>query len=245
MSETASISRYGRTESFDFQIGRGQIAWHSLVNVQGYNSSVPITYTAVWELANTTTYAYPSASVAMAFTSTQTETLTMTVFGLDDTYALKTAVVTFTAGTTGTVVSGTSSFFRVNSVRITSGTNVGNVSVTNNGTTYAYIFAGAGISQASIYTVPAGYTFYLTRALAFTHNNGNQNATYRIFSQTIANGITTQNTVLTAPFQGSYMSLRVVPRGYPEKTDIQWQLKQSTAAPGSIQVEGVLVKNDA
>lgn len=40
-------------------------------------------------------------------------------------------------------------------------------------------------------------------------------------------------------------STRVVPRAYVEKTDVQWQLKQSNAAPGSIQLEGILIKNNA
>lgn len=245
MAEISSISRYGRTEPFEIQVARGQIAWHSSVNIQGYNASVPTSFTAVWELANTNQYVYPSSAVAMTFTSTLSETLTMTVFGLDDTYAIKTAVVTFSGGTTGTVTTGTSTFFRINAMQITSGTSAGNISATNGGTTYAQILAGSGRSQASIYTVPAGYTFYLIRAQAFTHNNGAQNATYRVYTQTISGAVTTQNIVLTAPFTPSYTSVRIVPRGYAEKTDIQWQIKQSTAAAGSIQVEGILVKNDA
>lgn len=245
MSEVASISRYGRTEPFDFQVARGQVAWHTPINIQGYNASVPTSFTAVWELANTNTYAYPASSVAMDFTSGSSETLTMSVFGLDENYIVKTAVVTFSGSSTGVVTTGTSSFFRINAMQITSGTSAGNISATNGGTTYAQILAGAGRSQASIYTVPAGSTFYLIRAQAFTHNNGAQNATYRVYTQTISGGVTTSNTVLTAPFSPNYTSVRIVPRGYAEKTDIQWQLKQSNAAAGSIQVEGILVKNDA
>lgn len=244
MSEAASISRYGRTEPFEFQVARGQIAWHSQISIQGYNAAVPTSFTAVWELANTNAYAYPASSVDMAFTSGSSETLTMSVFGLDENYLVKTAVVTFSGSTTGVVTSGTSFFFRINAMQVTSGTSAGNISATNGGVTYAQILAGGGRSQASIYTVPAGNTFYLLRAQAFTHNNGAQNATYRVYTQTISNGVTTPNVVLTAPFQGVYTSLRVIPRAYAEKTDIQWQLRQSTAAPGSIQLEGILVRND-
>lgn len=245
MSEVASISRYGKTEPIELQIARGQIAWHSLVNIQGYNAAVPTTFTAVWELANTTAYVYPASAVAMTFTSGSSETLTMTVSGLDDSYVLKTAVVTFSGSTTGTVTSGTSTFFRINYMQITSGTSIGNISATNNGTTYSYIGLGAGRSQASIYTVPAGHSFCLLRAQCYTHNNGNQNATYRIYTQVISNGITTPSGILTAPFTNDYTSVRVIPRAYTEKTDIQWQMKQSTPAAGSIQVEGLLVRNDA
>lgn len=232
-----------RTEPFELQVARGQIEGHSEVNVQGYNASQGTTFRAVWEKSDTTDYVYPTSAVTMSFTSSLAETCTMTVNGLDDTYALKTAVVTFSNSTTGTVTSGTATFFRINSMQITSGTANDTIVATNNGTTYAQINPGAGRSQASIYTVPAGYTFYLTRAQAFTTNNGAQYCTYRVYSQTISGGVTTPLVVLSAPFTQFYSSTRIVPRAYAEKTDIQWQLKQSNAAPGSIQLEGILIKN--
>jgi hypothetical protein len=92
--------------------------------------------------------------------------------------------------------------------------------------------------------VPAGYTFYLERAQAFTTNNGNQFCTYRVWSRVFVGGVSTVNVVLNAPFTQAYSSTRVVPRPYAEKTDVQWQLMQSAAAPGSIQLEGILIKND-
>jgi hypothetical protein len=211
--------------------------------VQGYNAAQHTTFRAVWEKSNTTDYVYPSAAVDMTFSSSLAETLTLTVFGLDETYATKTAIVTFTNSTAGVVTSGTASFFRINAMQITSGTALDTIVATNNGITYAQINPGLGRSQASIYTVPLGYTFYLSRAQAFTTNNGGQYCTYRVWSQTINNGIATPNIVLTAPFTQSYSSTRIVPRGYAEKTDIQWQLMQSNTAPGSIQLEGILIKN--
>lgn len=246
MAVTApSITQNGRYEPFEVQVGRGQIPNHALVNVQGYNAACPTGFRAVWELSATAAYVYPTSAVAMTFTSTLAETVTMTVFGLDATYALKTATVTFTASTTGVVTSGTATFFRINNMVITSGTSVGDITAANGGVTYAQINAGAGISQASIYTVPLGYTFFLTRAQAFTTNKGNQFCTYRVYSQKIVGGVTTPTVVLSAPFTQFYSSTRIIPRGYAEKTDIQWQLSQSSPAPGSIQLEGILIKNDA
>ena len=227
------------------QVGRGKVPGASLVNVQGYNTAMPSGFRAAWELANTVAYVFPPSALAMAFTSSSAETLTMRVDGLDANYVTKTATVTFTASTTGTVTVGDSTFFRINRMTITSGTSVGNISATNGGVTYSCITAGAGISQASILTVPAGSTFFLTRAQAFTTNNGTQYCTYRVFSQTIVGGVTTPQTVLSAPFTQFYSSTRVVPRGYVEKTDIQWQLSQSNPAPGSIQLEGILIANTA
>ena len=241
---TWSITQSGRYEPFELQVGRGQITGHSLVNVQGFNVAQPTGFRAVWELSATNAYVYPASAVAMTFTSTLAETLTLRIEGLDENYDIKTATVTFSGGTTGTVTSGTDVFFRINALQIISGTNAGNITASNGGTVYAQINAGAGRSQASIYTVPNGYTFYLTRAQAFTTNNGSQHCTYRVFSQTIANGVTTSNVVLSAPFTQFYSSTRIVPRGYPQKTDIQWQLSQSNPAPGSIQLEGILIKNN-
>lgn len=244
MSEVASVTRYGRNEPFDLQIERGQIAWHSGINIQGYNALHDGEFRAVWEKSNDTNYVFPASALAMTFASTDSETCTVRVSGLDANYVLKSATVTFSGSTTGVVTSGTSTFFRINAMQVISGTTTGTMTASNNGTVYAQINAGTGRSQASIYTVPAGYTFYLTRAQAFTTNNGNQYCTYRVYSQTISGGITTPLIVLSAPFTQSYISTRVVPRSYVEKTDVQWQLKQSSPAPGSIQLEGILIKNE-
>lgn len=245
MAEPSSTTKAGKNEPFELQVARGQISWHSLVNVQGYNVAHGDQFRAVWEKSNDTAYVFPASALAMTFSSSSSETCTVRVFGLDADYKIKTATVTFSGSTSGTVTTGTSTFFRINAMMVSSGTTVGTLTAANNGVVYAQISAGAGRSQASIYTVPAGHTFYLTRAQAFTTNNGNQFCTYRVFSQTISNGVTTPLIVLSAPFTQSYSSTRIYPRPYVEKTDVQWQLKQSTAAPGSIQLEGLLIKNDA
>lgn len=241
---TPSITQNGRLEPFELQVGRGQITGHSLINIQGYNAAQHTTFRAVWEKSDTTDYVYPSASVTMAFTSSLAETLVLRVEGLDASYAAKTATVTFSGGTTGTVTSGTADFFRINAMQITQGTANDTIVAANGGVTYAQINPGTGRSQASIYTVPLGYTFFLTRAQAFTTNNGTQFCTYRVWSRLFVNGVSTPTIVLSAPFTQAYSSTRVVPRGYPEKTDIQWQLMQSNVAPGSVQLEGILIKND-
>ncbi len=239
-----SITQNGRVEPFDLQVGRGQITNHALVNVQGYNAAHGTTYRAVWEESDTTDYIYPASSVTMAFTSSLAETLTMRVEGLDANYVQKTAIVTFDNSTTGVVSSGTADFFRINAMQVTKGDAADTVVAANGGVTYAQINNGTGRSQASVYTVPAGYTFYLIRAQAFTTNSGNNFCTYRVYSRAFVAGVSTPTIVLSAPFTQAYSSTRIIPRGYPEKTDIQWQLRQSNTAPGSIQLEGVLIKND-
>ena len=231
---------------WELQVARGKVASVTSINIQGYNSAMPSSWCTAWELANSVgDYVYPPSSVAMTFTSGSAESLTMTVSGLDSSYIPKSATVTFTGSTTGTVTSGTNLFYRINKMQITSNTSVGAISATNGGRTYSYITAGTGQSLMSVYTVPSGYTFYLLRVVAYTTNNGNQYCTYRISTQTISGGITTPQIVLTAPFQQVYSTLRVVPRAYSANTDIKWQLYQTSPAPGSIQLEGILIPNSA
>jgi hypothetical protein len=231
---------------WELQVARGKVSGVTSINIQGYNSAMPSSWCAAWELANSVgDYVYPSSEVAMSFTSGSAESLTMTVSGLDSSYTPKTATVTFTGSTTGTVTSGTNLFYRINKMQITSNTSVGAISATNGGRTYSYITAGTGQSLMSVYTVPSGYTFYLLRVVAYTTNNGNQYCTYRISTQTISGAITTPQIVLTAPFQQVYSTLRVVQRAYSANTDIKWQLYQSSPAPGSIQLEGILIPNSA
>jgi hypothetical protein len=240
MSDNTTI----QSASFMMQVERGKVPGVTAVNIQGYNSAHPSSWRAPWELSNTQAWAYPTSNTAMAFTSTQNETITVQVTGLDDTYSIKTSTVTFTNSNTGVVTAGTNEFFRINRMQVTKGTALDGISATNGGVTYSYIANANGISQASTYTVPAGYTFYLNRVNAYTTNNGNQYCNYRIYTQKYVAGVLTPQTVLTAPFTQAYATMRVVPRAYTEKTDIQWQLYQSSPAPGSIQLEGILVDNN-
>lgn len=240
MSDNTTI----QSASFMMQVERGKVPGVTAVNIQGFNAAHPSSWRAVWELSNTNALAYPSANVAMSFTSTQTENITLQVTGLDSTYAIKTATVTFANSTTGVVTTGTNEFFRINRMQVTKGTASDGISATNGGVTYSYINNMHGISQASTYTVPAGYTFFLNRVNAYTTNNGTQYCSYRIYTQRFVDGVLTPQVVLTAPFTQNYATMRVVPRAYTEKTDIQWQLYQSNPAPGSIQLEGILVDNN-
>jgi len=113
---------------------------------------------------------------------------------------------------------------------------------------YAEITAGFGKSQMMIYTVPNGYTFYLTRSNAYSSLNGNTAGNYgyyRVYTQTSTGLI---QILLQAPFTGTYETLRVAPRAYPQKTDIQWQIAGNPAS-GTFQVgigvEGILISNSA
>jgi len=221
----------------NLQISRGLVTGASVVNVYGYQGSVGNTFVPLWE--NAATYTYPGSALTMTYASTSSETITMLVSGLDASYNLITDTVTFAGSTTGT---GTGKqFFRINQMILTAGTNVGTVTAKNSTVTYAQIAAGYGKTQNSWYTVPNGYTFYLTRVNAYSNESGGSNnfCNYRVFTQS-STGAT--QILLQSPFTGSYQTLRVAPRAYAAKTDIQWQFNaaSSTAAVGC-GVEGILI----
>ena len=247
MTTFVSQTQYGKNEDFNLQVARGQIQGHSTVNIYGYNPAVSDTVTPVWE--NATAYTYPAAATVMHLASSNNaDTATITIQGLDSGYSPISESLVLT-GTT--VVNTTKSYLRINSMFVSVGSTTNPAGVITlkdltNTTIYAQINAGIGRTQMSIYTVPTGYTFYLARVAANTSLNGNNAKfmTYRSYTVTSAGVV---NIVAQAPFTQSYDALRIMPRPYLEKTDIQFQVVNSSATSGgdaaNIAVEGYLIKN--
>lgn len=231
---------------WQLQVAQGQVAGVTGLSISGYGASIGTSFIPAWELNTAYTY-LPSAQVVRVWSSSASDTnVSVLINGLDSNYVLQTETVVLTNGVTG--VLSTKQFLRINSIVLT-GTvqNVGNISVGNSGKTITLAYMGnvsnitAGRSQMSIYTVPAGYTFYLTQSNWYTNQVGSQTALYRSWTQS-PTGIV--NIVLTFPMQQQYNSTKVVPRPYPEKTDIQWQVASSTNTSGiGGQIEGYLIAN--
>ena len=241
MGVYSSATRQGAYEPFDLQVARGQVDGHSTVNIYGYQPSVGTTSIPVWE--NATAYTYPVAAGVMYLSGSNGDTAQITIVGLDASYALISEVVTL-SGTTP--VATTKSYLRINSmfVSVGSATNpAGAVYLKNSGgtVTYAQINAGIGRTQAALYTVPAGYTYYLQRVNIYTSLNGNDYVTYQ--NKTISSAGVVQVTQ-QAPFAMGYEALRIMPRPFLEKTDIQLMCKvQSGTGAVAIAQEGYLIKN--
>lgn len=243
-----SQTAFGKTEPFELQVARGLIPNHTLVNIFGYQAVVGTgTPILVWE--NTTAYVYPTTAITMLLHSSSASdtNVNVTISGLDANYLPISESLTLTNGTTG--VSTVKAYFRINGL-ICNDANyslpVGNLSLDNvaKTVTYAKIIAGINKNQASLYTVPAGHTFYLTRVDAYANEagSGNNFANYQVYTKNNASGQTF--TLLQTPFLGRYEARRVVPFPYTEKTDIQWQVSVGTAtSPVGVIVEGILIKN--
>ncbi len=229
---------------FNLQVARGQIPGVSLVNLYGYQSAVHTAYIPIWE--NATTYTYPpNGGVQMLLYSSSASDTNVSVLidGLDANYAMISETLVLTNGATG--VTTTKTYLRINSIRVVGSVNpVGTLTLSSSDkvTPYAKILAGVGKNQTSMYTVPAGYTFYLNRVTATASATSSAKVLgYRVFQLNV-NGI--QSLVLESPWVDQYETVRIVPNPYPEKTSIQWQVTSDTTSQVGIRVEGVLIRND-
>lgn len=241
MNLYASQTQYGKNEDFNLEVARGLVPGHSTVNIYGYQPSVAQTFIPLWE--NATAYAYPVAAAKMNLAGTAGDTASIQINGLDANYGMISEVLVLNGATPVPTIK---SYLRINSMLVTVGsaTNPSGVVTLKdltNTTIYAQINTGVGRTQAAIYTVPAGYTFYLSRVDGNTSLNGSNYCTYRNRSASTTGVVTlTQQSA----FAISYNAQRVMPRPFVEKTDIQLQAKvNSTTGEVSFSAEGYLIKN--
>jgi hypothetical protein len=237
-----SITQVGTYEPFELQVARGQITGHEVVNVFGYASAVSTSFVSVWE--NNAAYVFPTvASTMVVSSSSASDTgVSVQIFGLDAAYNRITEVVALN-GTSD--VATTKVYWRINSVITTVGVAVGTVYVKNaGGTTYAQIAIGNGKTNMSVYTVPAGYTAYLTQFDAFSSTSVTSGV-FATFRGLITSSTGISNVVIQAPFLNTYAVTRPYPTPVPEKADLQLQCKSSGAGLGIGTLGiGVLVKNN-
>jgi len=218
-------------------IAKGEVNGYSVRNLFGYNSAIGTTYMPAWE--NATAYTYPTSALTMTVTSNVADNgVIILIAGLDANYNQISEFVTL-AGTATT----TKQYFRINDVVTVSGNALNNITISNGGVTYAKVRGGDGKNQASIYTVPAGYSFYLFRIDAFcaTAAQNNRQVYFRNFVS-LANGVKLR--VAETSFLEIMNIQRQLPFRYDEKTDIQFQLRGSAGEQFiSVFGEGTLVKN--
>jgi len=243
-----SITRQAKYEPFDLQVARGQITGHIPVYIFGYSATVGSSALGpCWEGLTLSGgyYVYPSSAVQMTVVSTSASdntTRSIVINGLDANYKIITETLALNGTTPVTTVN---SYFRINSVSMFNSTNTGVITLANGGTTYAQINAGIGQTQMSIYSVPAGYTFYLTyiqadASVGFTSSNYMLFAEYNKFN---VNGSVTL--AGQATFVQAYNQPFGIPVAHPEKTDIQYLIRANSGSPftADIFAGGVLIKN--
>jgi hypothetical protein len=236
-----SITQVGTYEPFELQVARGQITGHEVVNVFGFASAVSTSFVSVWE--NNAAYVFPTVASTMVVSSSSASdtAVSVQIFGLDADYNRITEVVAL-SGTSD--VATTKVYWRINNVITTAGAAVGTVYVKNaGGTTYAQIAIGNGKTNMSVYTVPAGYTAYMTQFDAFSSTSVTSGV-FATFRGLITSSTSISNVVIQAPFLNTYAVTRPYPIPVLEKSDLQLQCKSSGAGLGIGTLGiGVLVKN--
>jgi len=251
ISPPHSVTVQGAYEPFDLQVARNQIMGHQTVSIFGYQAAVGNTRIPVWENAAAYTYITSASTLTLVSTSASDNSAArIFISGLDSSFNPISETLALN-GVTG--VTTVNSYLRVNSMVMTTPgtgqtTNVGTITLKQTSNTIAQINAGIGKNQSTIYTVPAGYTFYLDLAEVNTSNSYTSSniVTYSVLARNNVNGVTLS--VLQQPFVSIYAVNRASePFSYSEKTDIQWQLVTSTAttvAAGVI-ITGKLIKNNS
>jgi hypothetical protein len=248
MGTYSSVTRVGAYEPFELQVARGQIAGHTAINIFGYSSNVGSTALGpLWEGLTLSggVYAYPSSAAPLVLVSdsaSDTSALSIQIQGLGANFVPLTETIALN-GTSN--VTTTNSFLRINLMTTTNGLNVGNITAKISSTTYAKINAGIGQTQMSIYTVPAGYTFYLSyvqadASIGFTSSN------YMKYVEYNKDNISGEINLLN---QTTFVQSLNIPYTYPlshtEKTDMQFQIIANTGSPflANIYAGGILIKN--
>lgn len=231
--------------SANIPISNGSVGGYSVRNIFGTTGATANIVTSVgggfrtpWELASD--YAFPPSASTMSLVSDSASDTAVVVLiqGLDADYNQISETQTLT-GTTP--ITTTNSYLRINDLVIISGNAVGNVSLTVGANVYARILTGTGRDQKAVYTVPAGFCFFLTRLDAFcTDANGGKAARFRNFL-TSSNG--RELRVADTTFFENMNIIRQAPFKYDEKTDIKLQLLSlSGSVFGSVFAEGILVE---
>lgn len=216
-----------------------QIPGVGAANIFGFNRSVEASFETVWNYGGAKNY--PTSALTMsAVSSNAGDTMPILIQGLDADYKSIAEIVPLNGTTPVTTIQ---PFLRVNTALITAGSNVGNISISNGGTVYAYIEEELGITQACSYTVPAGYSLYIFRITANSGTaTGAQTITIRNYTRTHYGRILR---VAEAGFQTSQVNYdRQVPFRIAEKTDFQFEAKSSTGQNEvAIFVEALLMDN--
>jgi len=163
-----SITQVGTSEPFELQVSRGQIPGHSVLHKFGAVPSMSINTTGtIWDIDDTL---YPWSALTSAGTltvdraSASDANKTITIQGLDADYNQISENVTLTNATGNAT---TQSFIRVYRAFMHNGSaaNVGNINIKISTTIIARITAGKAQTLMGVYTVPAGYSLYLTQGV--------------------------------------------------------------------------------
>lgn len=258
MTAPSSVTRTGKNEPWELQVARGQISWHESVTIFGYNADVDQTVETVWPHGGI--LPFPSAALQLKVSSnnandTENGTGARTVYlqGLDANHNVISEVVPLSGQTEVLTVK---SYLHINQCYVATAGSLNSAA--------GNIYFGTGVVTAGVpatvydiieydyntritgsYTIPAGYTAYISQGLFSSGQaSGSGPVTGRLMTRGTDNirrtaAIVTINNG-AADYQFEY------PLVVPEKTTIEAQaLGTGNNNACSSMFILVLIKNDA
>jgi hypothetical protein len=223
------------------------LAYQRSIFRSSYNPSVGTTEATIWP--KNTAYSFLVAATQMTLYSSSVADTTQPVLveGLDANYNEISEVLVLN-GQTGR--QSALSYLRVNTLTVLVDSPVGNISFGTGlavlgvpANTYAYINAGDNITNAAVYTVPAGYTLRLTSgSVSAGGSSGSQVVTAKFYSRIAGVRYLTANITIANSFQFFPYNPNL---DIPEKSDIYNNVTTSSnTASVSATFNGYLIRNN-
>jgi len=224
---------------FGLALQKGEINNFSGVQKFGYNSSVGTSFETIWT-NGTGLYQYPTSATTAVATSSNTaddDGGTVHIFGLDQNFDLADEVITIGGAAS------TTTFIRIYrafmATATTNNVNQGNITITVDTKTVAYISAGYGQTLQTLYTIPRNYVGYL---MSFDIGNSKDSEVEAKIMARPINGNTFQTKAFVTVRGGGFRKEYIVPEVFSEKTDIEARVKSGATASVSGGFELVLQK---
>jgi len=235
MAEIASVTQRGKFEPFELQVSRGQVAWHRAVVIFGFNSDVDSTPETIWPGGGL--LAFPSSAIQMKVSSANandrsdgTGARTIFIGGLDANHDEISETVTLNGQT---AVLTTKSYLHINQAYVATAGNLdgaagtiyigtGTVTAGVPATVYDIIAYDYNTRITGSFTIPAGYTGYLSQGLFSTGQSGGSNAVTGRLMTRGTNNIRLTAAVVTLN-NGAADYVFEYPVAIPEKTTLEAQ----------------------
>jgi hypothetical protein len=246
----------GTFEPFELQVVRNQVVGHSAKFQFGQAPTVTSQQT-LW--TSTGVYAFPSSATVMKIssgsandTAAGTGARTVVIVGLDANYAVISETVILNGQT---AVNTTNSYLRINDFYVaTAGSGNGGAGIIYAGTgvvttgvpatIYSLIPAGTNRQTQAVYTIPAGYTGYIS-SYTFTSNCASANVAQSGFLFVYYGGSAIPIIEATARFNagGSFDRHFDYPLIFAEKTDLDMRGQSATSSSMTGEMQILLVQN--
>ena len=260
----SSITRMGKYEPFELQVARNQVYGHKSYFRFGFANAIGTTQqTIASSVAAGTTYVYPNAATGMKVSSSSandaaagTGARTLLIIGLDTNYNQVSEVVALNGQT---AVNTVNSYLRITYTEI--------LSVGSGAAQAGTLYIGVGTVTAGVpatiywqseiaynnwafagYTVPAGYTAYVT---SYTITSQSTTANVNVSTALVINeyglGFPEIQSTARLSSNGSFDRHFDCPIAVNEKCDFELRAWASTAGVVNVtgEVQIILVKNNA